>query len=322
MAEYQGKIQNSDSTKDNEKNEVMGTIIEEDDEENIDLENNGKKILTEENDFEENKVDNNFGYNLESQPGLISSRKASIVARGSYTLDRNTYYNNFKMPPTIKKDTKFKPDLAMLVGKRREKEFKHLKNLMKFKEVNEIFPESRFVYNHNTSQNFIIFPGYYNPPALVIVMYLLNQNRKLLKRIFLKDAIDEDNNFFSVNLFLENKWESVQIDHFLPLVENKMAFMISNKKEAWPCLLEKAIAKKMGSYYDTSNLLNLENLIRICTGCFTKKYFFMKNLKDKSLFDYLLFWKEIANEGHLICIKTKSRDTIQKPPLKQIQANS
>lgn len=257
-------------------------------------------------DQENRKESFEEGTNEAGESKLLSSRRASVKARESYNLDRQTYFNNFKLSKAVKVDTEFKPNFTQIVGKGRESKFAHLKKSIEFKKVKDIFPKSRFIYNTEKQDDFTIFPGYFKPHALVIVMYLLNENRKLLKRIFLKQIIDNENSIYSVNLFLCNKWKSIQVDDFLPLVNKKIAFTTSNKKEAWVCLLEKAIAKEMGCYFETNGLKNLENLIRICSGCFTKKYYFMRDLNDNALREYLSFWIDIMSVGHIICFKTKN----------------
>lgn len=280
--------------------------IKEEHDENVFPGITSRKIVFEEDRYRGGDLDS-----VEDDSNIISSRRASVKARESYNLDRTTYYNNFKFSKSVKVDNDFKPNFSQIVGKDREAKFGHLKKSIEFKKIKDVFPQSRFIYNNEREDNFRIFPGYFKPHALIIVMYLLNENRKLLKRIFLKQFIDKDNSIFSVNLYLCNKWKSVQIDDFLPLINKKIAFTMSNKKEAWPCLLEKGIAKEMGSYFDTTNLHNLENLIRICTGCFTKKYYFMKNMNENSLREYLNFWIDIMSVGHLICMKTKNSINIK-----------
>jgi hypothetical protein len=235
----------------------------------------------------------------------LNSEKVSVQVREVSRLDRTTYYNNFKMGKKPQVDVEFLPDFSQIMGEISPK-YQHLKKMISFKKVKEIYPKTRFVFSAERPDDFEIIPGYFYPKALFVVLNLLNENRKILKRIFLKKTID-DSSIFSVNLFTNLRWKSVQIDDFLPLIKDKAFFSQSNRKEAWPALLEKAIAKTMGNYLNGSKINNLQNLIRICTGFFCKKYFFgdMMRKNIQKMEEYLRFWQGILSVDHIILMKTQ-----------------
>jgi len=64
---------------------------------------------------------------------------------------------------------------------------------------------------------------------------------------------------------------------------------------------------QQGSSEDPSQ--NLENILRICTGCFSKRYYFNKNgVSTKELADYIQFWHNISKYSHVILLKTNDFD--------------
>jgi len=270
-----------------------------------------RKLTSSENDtslIEEVETSQHQKYlGISSGTKYLNSEKLSIQVREVSQLDRVTYFTNFKMGNDQKNDKIFLPNFNQIMGNLDIK-YQHLKKFITFKKVKDIYPGTRFVYSGERVDNFEIVPGYFYPQALFVLFYLLNENRKILKRIFLKKIID-DSDSFSVNLFFGLKWTSIQIDDFLPLIKKSSFFSQANRKEAWPALLEKALAKICGNYFNASKINNLENLIRICTGFFTKKYFFgevhKKNIGKMS--EYLIFWKGILKVGHIILMKTKKK---------------
>lgn len=99
---------------------------------------------------------------------------------------------------------------------------------------------------------------------------------ELIKRVF-KEVVTSDDGSYTCRLFdVENKqWMEIKIDDFLPFKADGLpAFAQSQQGELWPCLLEKAFAKWMGSYSALSGgwpALALEAL----TGCESLLYRFM-----------------------------------------------
>ena len=221
-------------------------------------------------------------------------------------MDRKTYFNNFKLSKKAHSDSDFRPNFSQIVGKD-ELSFPNLKKRMTFKRLNSYFNDARFVYSNEFVDDWQIYPGYFHSKLLILIFGVLNENRKILKRIFLKKLIDASSTFV-VNLFIDNQWEPIQIDDFLPLIEDKYFFSICNKKEAWPSLLEKTLAKILGSYLELEKISNLDNLIRICTGLFSKRYFFRTEMAEDDFVDYLGYWVEMVKIGHILVIKTKQSD--------------
>lgn len=167
------------------------------------------------------------------------------------------------------------------------------------------------IYLKKRPDSFHVFPGYIENPVFPIVVHVLNRSRSLFNKIFPKREID-NSGVYRVGLFLDFKWKKIEIDDQLPIISNTIFSTWCNTQEPWPALLEKALAKVVGGYeylsvlghgylgrrkkklpkggrgtllntLSTMNSLNgeivtqnLENILRICTGCFSKRYYFQK----------------------------------------------
>ena len=245
---------------------------------------------------------------------LINSRRASVNVRDQEYFDRITYYNNFKLCNEDYQDPDFPPNFSIITKRPYEQINKYIEHKITFLRVREIFKTNRKIYSSKKRKFFQVYPSYYNFASYNIVVHLINQNRVVLKKIFHKRILD-DSGVYSVNLFLNNKWQSVQVDDYLPLINNKLFFTSSNSLEPWPGLLEKAIVKVVGSYEETSKLCNLDNLLRICTGCFSKRYYFRRDMREKDLRDYLCFWKGMIELDHTMLIKTNHNMCPTNPEL-------
>jgi len=53
---------------------------------------------------------------------------------------------------------------------------------------------------------------------------------------------------YRVNLFLDLKWQEIEIDDQLPIICNTIMSTWCNTLEPWPALLEKALAKIVGGF--------------------------------------------------------------------------
>jgi hypothetical protein len=204
------------------------------------------------------------------------------------------------------------------------------------------------VYIAKKPDSFHVFPSYIINPIFPIVVHVLNRCRPLFSKIFPKRKIDESG-LYRVGLFLDLKWQEIEIDDQLPIISNTILSTWCNTQEVWPALLEKAIAKVLGGWeylsvmghgyldkarnksrpsnrralsnldsiqggmlvnpLETNSIVqNLENILRICTGCFSKRYYFKKQGNDKEeLLDYLTFWEKQVKLGNCIILKTNDQ---------------
>lgn len=75
------------------------------------------------------------------------------------------------------------------------------------------------IYLSDTPEGFQVFPSYINNPILPVILHVLNRSRRLFKKIFPKREID-DSGVYEVGLFLDFKWQKIEIDDMLPIISN------------------------------------------------------------------------------------------------------
>jgi hypothetical protein len=76
-------------------------------------------------------------------------------------------------------------------------------------------------------------------------------NEEVKKRFYYINTDDEwtESGAFCVVFFDNGKEEFVIVDDYVPIYEDDFAFVKArNRKEMWPIIIEKAYAKKYGSY--------------------------------------------------------------------------
>jgi len=87
----------------------------------------------------------------------------------------------------------------------------------------------------------------------LIVFQSLSQHPWLVRKIIQPDKSKARH--FVVTLYPKNCCRSVSIDSNLPfLASNNQPLFIADKKEGWPMLIQKAMAKTYGSYYKLKEL--------------------------------------------------------------------
>lgn len=87
---------------------------------------------------------------------------------------------------------------------------------------------------------------------------------------------------YSIKLFVEEKWQYVIIDDFLPVKEGRVAFARSkDPNELWSCLLEKAFAKVFGSYGRLEQIRKMHLGFVLLTGGYTRTISLGKTPEDQ-----------------------------------------
>lgn len=79
------------------------------------------------------------------------------------------------------------------------------------------------------------------------VLSLLAEKENRVKNLFAMHERTEDG-FYTVNMLKTGEWQSVVVDDLFPCDGDEPAFSRANGRELWVLLLEKAWAKKYGSY--------------------------------------------------------------------------
>lgn len=240
-----------------------------------------------------------------SSQNLIASEKPIVEFRMQDYLDRLTYYNNFKLTNDQYVDPIFQPNINMIFSENSIVDVQSFKKKLTFKRMKDVF-QRNLMYEKKTPKFFQVYPSYFDFKSFNLLLHVIHTNRVILEKIFSNSEVSE-RGFYSLNLMLNNNWKSVQIDDYLPLQEEKLLCTSCSSGEPWPSMLEKALAKVAGSYSEMSTVVNFENLMRICTGCFSKKYFFDKDESQAKMFEYFKFWKGILKCNHVVIMKTNNK---------------
>lgn len=83
-------------------------------------------------------------------------------------------------------------------------------------------------------------------PNFLIAFQSLSQYPWLVRRIIQKDAKSAN---YIISLYQKNTQQLITVNDQLPfMIKTMQPIFIADKKEAWPMLLQKGMAKALGSY--------------------------------------------------------------------------
>lgn len=116
--------------------------------------------------------------------------------------------------------------------------------------------------------------------------------------------------YYSVKLLYKGKWMTIDMDEFLPTLNNQPAFSYSVDKELWVMLLEKAWAKLYKSYARIEAGL-AEEALHDLTGAPIKTISFKQNFNKEAEWKYLLMASQ--KEYSMVCSSRDGSDTQTSP---------
>ena len=100
------------------------------------------------------------------------------------------------------------------------------------------------------------------------------EKSNLIKRLFINENISK-HGFYIIKLCIRGQWKNIIIDDLFPCYPKANPCVShSPSNEIWILLLEKAVAKYYGSYYDLINV-KIADFLLLLTGCPT--FFFVKD---------------------------------------------
>lgn len=83
----------------------------------------------------------------------------------------------------------------------------------------------------------------------LIIFQSLSQHPWLVRRIIQPDRVKH--NHYVATIYPNNICKTISIDSYLPFVTHThQPLFIADKKEGWPMLLQKAMAKHYGNYHN------------------------------------------------------------------------
>ena len=133
------------------------------------------------------------------------------------------------------------------------------------------------------------------------------EKSNLIKRLFINENISK-HGFYIIKLCIRGQWKNIIIDDLFPCYPKANPCVShSPSNEIWILLLEKAVAKYYGSYYDLINV-KIADFLLLLTGCPT--FFFVKdeiNDFDDKIYDY------VKNKNYLVvALKRLDQNEIQE----------
>lgn len=91
----------------------------------------------------------------------------------------------------------------------------------------------------------------------LIVFQSLSQNPWQVRKIIQPDK--SKSGYFAVTLYPKSSCRCISVDSNLPFIANtSQPLFIADKKEGWPMLIQKAMAKHYGSYYKLNAISTVE----------------------------------------------------------------
>jgi len=275
--------------------------------------NKFEKMLSERLAFDEKLKEANLKLNEFSD---FNQRISAFFNNQIIEQDENFKYKKFvdeRFPPSYKSFFSIKSDTNnhSIVTDDSDETIKQKKNniINSGKFNNIIFKRPSDIYEN---YNYNIFYGklescvyssesnHINPAFNTVLNTLIDKFPFLLYRIFRTFLINYSG-YYEVSLYINNKWQIMPIDDFLPY-DNKIKSFNSNIKkdsstvEIWKLLLEKAIAKAYGGYVNYI-LLEPHTLFNLITG-------FNSVIFENSNFDLFTYIIDCLKNNFCLCAKS------------------
>ena len=172
--------------------------------------------------------------------------------------DESLIGNNFK-----------KSELNYIIHWRRPREFiikEYYENLC------ENGCEKINIFNNNGSPLINdIKQGLFPFNNLECVLNALTEKNNLIKRLIVNENIN-NNGVYKIKLCIKGEWITVIIDDYFPCLPFSTPIVSSTySSDLWVLLIEKALAKTFGNYYNLINI-DIPQYLNILTGCPTVSY--------------------------------------------------
>lgn len=218
----------------------------------------------------------------------------------------DVFFSEFKKGMNSHVDIQFPPNFKSVVGKCTA--FNTLESEIKFFKVEKIY-KSPLIFkleeDDGDLKQFQLYPNYFGNFMFCLAVMMLHQRRSILLKILNNQKVN-NSGIYTFNLYINHKWQTVEVDDFLPVFKKIMLFSTSNTNELWPIFLEKAYSKSIGSYFEASRIFDLENILLTLTGFPSEKIYLEKEEGEEKILKHFKYIEENLKEGNILVIKTKS----------------
>ena len=155
-------------------------------------------------------------------------------------------------------------DLSYIIHWRRPQDFLINKNYQKMSEVDynsiEIMNRKKTPFVNDIKQGLI--PN----NNLVCVLNALTEKNNLINKLIINKNINQ-NGIYKIKLCIKGEWITVTIDDYFPCIPFSNPVVLSTfSNDLWVLLIEKALAKTFGNYFNLINI-NISQYLSILTGC-------------------------------------------------------
>ena len=149
------------------------------------------------------------------------------------------------------------------------------------------------------------------------VLNALTEKNNLIKRLIVNENIN-NNGIYKIKLCIKGEWITVIIDDYFPCLPFSTPVVSSTfSNDLWVLLVEKALAKTFGNYYNLMNI-DISHYLNILTGCPTVSYDILDLIQNKNgINNFLNILKENINEKKylIIAISNHSENFLTTPDI-------
>ena len=157
-------------------------------------------------------------------------------------------------------------DLNYIVHWRRPQDF-----ITNLKDENTNYSGLRILYRNETPLINDVKQGLLPTNNLDCVFNALTEKNNLISRLIRNKSINK-NGIYKIKLCIKGEWVTVIIDDYFPCLPFSSPVVSSTySNDLWVLLIQKALAKSFGNYYNLINI-SIQQYLNILTGCPTVSY--------------------------------------------------
>ncbi|CAO4368487.1 unnamed protein product [Caenorhabditis nigoni] len=126
------------------------------------------------------------------------------------------------------------------------------------------------------------------------------RRRELMEQIIPRNEYAMEQGLVQVRLFVDGQWQVFRLDYYIPNIDGNEQGVMMPRKQAWAGFIEKAFAKKRGSYGALHGGLS-SRALHCLTGCLTKIVHLHGEMDEDQLWEKII---KYHSRGFLITAAT------------------